>query len=252
MAFEEELRQKICETATVITKEINYRGAGTVEFILDTDGKFYFLEMNTRLQVEHPITELVTGADLVFHQINVAQGGKIELTQKEIFQRGHAIEVRIYAEDPANNFFPTTGEVIYVGKGRRPGVRLDTGIKNGDVVGVSFDPMVAKLIAYAPNRAQCIEKLKNAIVDYPFLGLKTNREYLINVLSHEEFHLGNTFTSFVDEHDQLQESQVSDEENAMIALAHLFSGKNTSASVTEKGVSLNYTEDFSGFRNQNL
>ena len=252
VAFGDELRHQICETAALITKEINYRGAGTVEFILDTDDRFYFLEMNTRLQVEHPITELVTGADLVYHQIMVAQGEKLPITQNEITQRGHAIEVRIYAEDPANNFFPTTGEVQYVGKGRRPGVRLDTGIKKGDMVGVSFDPMVAKLITYAPNRKQCTEKMKKAIVDFPFLGLKTNREYLINVLDNENFEKGNTYTNFVEENKELQNSTSTTPELAQIALAHLMSSKNYTKQSNQSSSSDNTIEDFSGFRNQHL
>jgi len=255
VALSAELRKKICETATIITEEINYRGAGTVEFILDTDGKFYFLEMNTRLQVEHPITELVTGADLVYYQILVAKGDKINLRQKDITQRGHAIEVRLYAEDPSNNFFPTTGTVHYVGKQKRPGVRLDTGIKDGDIVGVSFDPMVAKLITSSQTREQCIEKMKRAIVEYPFLGLQTNREYLIKVLSEDQFISGETFTSFVEENSHLSESEISDERKAMATLAHFLSSraakgqKSGSTSVVD---SSDIVQDYSGFRIQDI
>ena len=138
VGIDQKTREEICESAVKITSTINYRGAATVEFILDEDGSFYFLEMNTRLQVEHPITELVTGVDLVAAQINVAQGKELHLTQKEIYQRGHAIECRIYAEDPCNNFFPTTGTVHVVGDSDIPGVRLDSGIKDGDKVTVNL------------------------------------------------------------------------------------------------------------------
>jgi 3-methylcrotonyl-CoA carboxylase alpha subunit len=253
VALDEELRIKICETAVIITKEIKYRGAGTVEFILDTDGKFYFLEMNTRLQVEHPITELVTGSDLVYHQINVSLGRELNITQNEILQRGHAIEVRIYAEDPENNFFPTTGTVKYIGVQRRPGVRLDTGIKSGDEVGVNFDPMVAKLITYASTREQCIEKMKKAIIEYPFLGLKTNREYLLNVLAHKEFIKGETFTDFVAQNKEINEIKTSREQLAQVALVHYISNQNNSnPEGLNVGKQHQSIKDFHGFRNQNL
>ena len=143
VALTPEIRESICTDAVKITSAINYRGAATVEFILDEDGSYYFLEMNTRLQVEHPITEEVTGVDLVAMQILVARK-KASLRTRKISQRGHSIECRIYAEDPENNFFPTTGKIHVVGKSDLPGVRLDSGIQNGDEVTVNYDPMIAE------------------------------------------------------------------------------------------------------------
>ena len=149
VALSDELRKSICESATKISKAINYRGAGTVEFILDEDGKYYFLEMNTRLQVEHPISEMITGVDLVRLQIQVAQNEELNISQEDIKGRGHAIECRIYAEDPKNNFFPTVGTLRKIGRHNSPGVRLDTGVRDGDKVTVNYDPMLAKLIVHA-------------------------------------------------------------------------------------------------------
>lgn len=250
VALSEELRQKICQTAVQISSAINYRGAGTVEFILDQDGSFFFLEMNTRLQVEHPITEMVTGADLVRLQIQVANGEKIQIKQNEIYQRGHAIEVRIYAEDPSNQFFPTTGDVYFIGETRRPGVRLDTGVKDGDKIGVNFDPMVAKLITYASNRNNCISKMNKAIKELPFLGLTTNRSYLLKVLNHEAFKNGETFTNFISTYAELNEVNNFDEELAMALLVdHLTTSKITS---TNSATFTQGHEDFTGFRNQLL
>ena len=252
VALDNELRLKICQTAVKITTSINYRGAGTVEFILDEDGHFYFLEMNTRLQVEHPITELVTGVDLVQLQIQVANEEEIAINQDDIGQKGHAIEVRIYAEDPENNFFPTTGTIHKVGSQRRPGVRLDSGVKDGDHVGVSFDPMVAKLIAYSSSRDACIQKMKKAIVDYPFLGLKTNREYLLKVLSHENFKNGSTYTNFVTENKEINNSQVDELEAALSALVFL-KGKHEAVLASSSSDEIyQMKEDFSNFRNHDL
>tara|TARA_B100000925_G_scaffold290656_1_gene276378 strand:+ start:2016 stop:3530 length:1515 start_codon:yes stop_codon:yes gene_type:complete len=205
VALTPEIRESICTDAVKITSAINYRGAATVEFILDEDGSYYFLEMNTRLQVEHPITEEVTGVDLVAMQILVAEGKKLPYEQEKISQRGHSIECRIYAEDPENNFFPTTGKIFVVGKSDLPGVRLDSGIQNGDEVTVNYDPMIAKLIVHAENRGMAISKMQKALNDYPFLGLKNNRLYLKKVLGSEAFKEGETWTNFIDEHPELFE-----------------------------------------------
>ena len=196
-ALDKSLRESICLTAVKIAETMNYEGAGTVEFILDKNGKYYFLEMNTRLQVEHPITEMVTGVDLVDLQVRVAQGEKLAFSQEEITQRGHAIEVRLYAEDPDNNFLPSIGTLEVVGESQQIGTRLDTGYLDGNEVTVSFDPMLAKLIVWSTNREKAIKKMDKALEDYPFLGLKTNREYLKRILKHKAFISGETFTHFV-------------------------------------------------------
>ena len=200
-ALDQSLREKICKTAVRICQKINYRGAGTVEFILDEGGgkerAFYFLEMNTRLQVEHPITEMVTGYDLVELQIRVAQGEKLELVQEKITQNGHALEVRIYAEDPDQNFLPTTGTLRLIGQTRLSSTRLECGYVEGDVLGIQYDPMIAKLCSHSHNRSSNIRKMGYLLEDYPFLGLSTNTVYLKRILDHPEFKKGKTLTHFV-------------------------------------------------------
>ena len=216
VALNNKLREQICNTAVEISSHINYLGAGTVEFMLDQDGKYYFLEMNTRLQVEHPITEMVTGYDLVRMQIEVASGKKLEIKQSDIFQRGHAIEVRLYAEDPDNEFLPTIGKLEYIGKDYSHSTRLDIGYEDGNNIGIDFDPMLAKLICYGETREQATLKLINALKKHPFLGVKTNREYLLRILKHKEFKSGETFTNFVEIYkDDLQKPKDSDQDLAL-------------------------------------
>lgn len=197
VALDSKLRQAMCEAALKITKGINYLGAGTIEFILDTDGKFYFLEMNTRLQVEHPVTEMVTGMDLVKMQIQVARGEKLKLSQSEIKQRGHAIEVRLYAEDPDNEFLPSTGKLTYIGSPCVRNSRLDCGFVAGNEVTIQFDPMLAKLIVWGETREEATSKMMRALDETPFLGVKTNHDYLKRIFKTEEFKDGLTFTHFV-------------------------------------------------------
>lgn len=197
-AVSDQLRKDMCATAVKISSYMKYEGAGTIEYILDTDGKFYFLEMNTRLQVEHPITEMVTGYDLVKLQILAARGEAFTFRQEDIGQCGHAIETRIYAENPYEGFLPSVGTISIVGNSSGEGVRLDTGYNDGNVVTISFDPMLAKLITYAPTRDLAIEKMITALSDIPFLGVMTNREYLEKILSHRAFKSGDTYTHFIE------------------------------------------------------
>lgn len=221
VALDEKLRKRMTEVATTITKAINYEGAGTIEFILDGDipGAFYFLEMNTRLQVEHPVTEMVTGLDLVKLQIEVACGMELSYTQESLIQRGHAIELRIYAEDPDNNFLPSIGKIFTVGKTQ---ARLDTGYQDGNSVTISFDPMLAKLVVYAADRNGAIKAALSALKDVPFLGLTTNRDYLSRILTHDKFVEGETFTHFVQTFkDDLQPKVLSQEELSLAVAAHL-------------------------------
>lgn len=200
-ALDDGLRAQICDTAVNIARHIGYRGAGTVEFILDTDGRFYFLEMNTRLQVEHPVTEMVTGQDLVRWQILVAEGKPLPCRQDDLRQSGHAIEVRIYAEDPGNNFLPTTGRIQCVGNPPHHNVRFENGYADGNTVTVNYDPMLAKVSVWAEERATAAEKLVRVLDDVLFAGVKTNRSYLQRVLAHPAFIAGETFTSFVVAHE---------------------------------------------------
>ncbi len=195
-----ELRLKICETATKISSGINYRGAGTVEFILSPDGSFYFLEMNTRLQVEHPVTEMVTGHDLVKYQILVAQGENLPVKQEAIKQRGQSIECRIYAENPDENFMPTIGKIEKIGTPTLRDVRLDCGFSDGSEVGVNYDPMLAKLIVWGEDRESAIQKSILSLDEVLFLGVKTNRDYLKRILGHKDFIAGKTHTHFIPDH----------------------------------------------------
>lgn len=199
-ALSEEKRLEICETARLIASRLKYRGAGTVEFIYADSGDFYFLEMNTRLQVEHPITEMLTGEDLVEWQLFVAEHEKLPKKQEGIIPRGHALEVRIYAEDPEQNFLPQIGKILKRGEVSSPGVRLDSGYRDGNEVTIDFDPMLAKLITWGDSRDQSITRMREALKEIPFAGIKNNREFLIKTLSHSSFLSGETYTHFIENH----------------------------------------------------
>lgn len=223
----QELRLKVCETAVEIARGINYRGAGTVEFIMAQDGTFYFMEMNTRLQVEHPVTEMVTGHDLVKYQILVAQGDKLPLKQTDIKQKGSSIECRIYAEDPDNNFMPSIGKIDLIGAPTLRDVRLDCGYLNGTEVGVNYDPMLAKLVVWGETRDVAISKSIHSLDEVLFLGVKTNRDYLKRILSHKNFVAGKTHTHFIPDHkEELLPQSASDRDLAdMIAALSFCEGK---------------------------
>lgn len=192
-------RLEICDSAVKLAKGINYRGAGTVEFIYNNKGEFFFLEMNTRLQVEHPVTEMTTGYDLVKLQIQIAKFEKIEVKQEEISSRGYSLECRIYAEDPYNNFFPESGRLEYIGASDDPDVRMDIGYENGNEVGINYDPMIAKLIVRGEDRKHAIGKMIQAIDDYPFLGIKTNRTFLKSLIKRKNFLDGDYYTNYIEE-----------------------------------------------------
>jgi acetyl/propionyl-CoA carboxylase alpha subunit len=172
-----------------------------VEFIVTPSGEFYFLEMNTRLQVEHPVTELVTGTDLVRAQIEVARGNALPWTQQQLAQRGHAVEVRVYAEDPDDRFLPQSGTIAVYREPSGPGIRVDAGVTEGSTIGVKFDPMLAKLIAYGETRDAAIDRLDRALRNYVILGTKTNVSWLRRVITHEAFRDGRVSTRFLEEHD---------------------------------------------------
>ena len=199
--YPEELRKKMTSAAISAARGVKYENAGTVEFIVTPNGEFYFLEMNTRLQVEHPVTELVTGVDLVQAQLRVAAGSKLPWKQSEIRQRGHAIEVRIYAEDPEDRFLPQTGRVALYREPSGPGVRVDSGIMEGSEVGVSFDPMLAKLICFAETRDAAISRMDRSLHDFVILGVKTNTSWLRRVVTHEGFKAGEVSTKFLADHE---------------------------------------------------
>jgi acetyl-CoA carboxylase biotin carboxylase subunit len=245
----QELRLKICETAVEIARGINYRGAGTVEFIMAQDGTFYFMEMNTRLQVEHPVTEMVTGHDLVKYQIMVAQGEKFPVKQSDIKQKGSAIECRIYAEDPDNNFMPSIGKIDRIGIPTLRDVRLDCGFLDGTEVGVNYDPMLAKLVVWGETRDLAIAKTVKSLDEVLFLGVKTNRDYLKRILAHEDFVAGKTHTHFIPDHkDSLLPKEFSDQDLAnLIAAVSFAETKHMSAGGNESYK--NPWTELSGFRN---
>jgi len=194
------MRDQMGQAAVAAARAVNYVNAGTVEFIATPDGEFYFLEMNTRLQVEHPVTEAVTGLDLVKLQFRIAAGEALPFTQSDLVQRGHAIECRLYAEDPRQNFMPATGRVIRFTPPQSPGVRVDTGIQSGSEITIYFDPMIAKIIAYDPTREGAIVRMEQALRETILLGPTTNRDFLLTLLAHPTFQAGQVDTRFVDTH----------------------------------------------------
>ncbi len=194
------LRAAMGAAAVQAARAVNYTNAGTIEFLVDAERNFYFLEMNTRLQVEHPITEAVTGIDLVKAQLRVAAGEPLPFSQAQLSQRGHAIECRIYAEDPANQFLPSIGPVLRAVEPVGPGVRVDAGISTGAEVMLHYDPMMAKLIVWGENRAAALGKMAWALEHYIVLGVTTNIPFLRAVIQHPLFQAGEATTHFVDEH----------------------------------------------------
>lgn len=194
--LDEETRQKLCTTAVRAAKAVDYVGAGTVEFIMDEDKQFYFLEMNTRLQVEHPVTEQVTGYDLVALQLDVAEGKVLPFTQEHIQSEGHAMEFRIYAEDPTT-FMPSPGTITTYLRAKGEGIRYDDAIESGSQITPYYDPMIAKLIVSAPTREEVIKRSKQALNELKIEGIKHNTPFLVNVLENEAFVEGNYTTQFV-------------------------------------------------------
>src|SRR5215510_11645300 len=189
------LREKIAEVALTMGRKLGYTNAGTVEFLLTPQGEFYFIEVNTRIQVEHPVTEMVTGLDLVRMQIEMAQGQRLPAERPR--QSGHAIEARLYAEEPTNGFLPSTGTLhVWEPPHGMEGVRVDSGVEAGTEIGVYYDPLLAKIIAHGPDRETAIRKLVYALKHCAAQGIETNREFLIDVLQHEEFRTGRAHTGF--------------------------------------------------------
>ncbi len=194
-----ELRQHMAEAAVTAAQAVAYHNAGTVEFIVDPQTReFYFLEVNTRLQVEHPITEMITGLDLVKLQIKVALGEPLPFTQDQVTARGHALECRVYAEDAANGFLPATGPVLLAKFPVAPGVRVDSGIESGDEVSLHYDPMLAKIIVCGQDRADAIRKMDAALRNTVILGVTTNVRFLRDVLAHPAFQRGEVTTNFIE------------------------------------------------------
>jgi len=195
-----ETRYAVGQAAVAAARAVDYVSAGTVEFIADRSGQFYFLEMNTRLQVEHPVTEMITGLDLVRLQFMIAARQPLPFAQTDLRQHGHAIECRLYAEDPASGFLPATGTILKFAPPFMPGVRIDAGVESGSVISHHYDPMIAKVIAHASTRADAIARLKNALRELVLLGPETNRAFLLALLDHPDFAAGRIHTAYIDAH----------------------------------------------------
>ena len=198
VAVDDDLRARMGADAVKVAQVADYTNAGTVEFLLDETGHYYFLEMNTRIQVEHPVTEMVAGVDLVVEQIRIAAGLPISEQFHNLSQRGHAIECRIYAEDGENNFMPSTGKVLHYSEPTGPGIRIDSGVSTGMEVTIDYDPILSKLIVHAPTRELAVKKMISALYNYKILGVKTSRKFMVDVLSHPEFTAGRTYTDFIE------------------------------------------------------
>lgn len=218
-ALTPELREAMGRAAVAAAQASGYVNAGTVEFLLDASGQFYFLEVNTRLQVEHPITEMTTGLDLVRHQVEIAAGAPLGLKQREVTQTGHAMECRIYAEDPEADFFPCSGPVLRHRPPSGPGIRNDCGIWEGAQVPMEYDPILSKLIAAAPSREAVRQRLIRALESYVILGITTTIPFLIDVLKSDPFRTGQTSTAFIDQH--FREWRPADTDMDLAVIAHV-------------------------------
>ena len=224
--------------AVLVAKAANYVGAGTVEFLLDENLNFYFLEMNTRLQVEHPVTEMITGIDLVKEQIRIAEGHPLSFSQEDLKIEGHAVEVRVYAEDPANDFLPDIGKLVRYVRPQGPGVRVDDGFEEGMDIPIYYDPMIAKLITHGKDREEAIARMLRAIREYVIVGCETTLPFCSYVLRHDAFTSGNFDTHFVKHYFTpavLKEELSKEEQQAGLILSYLLqdqSNKNRKTVVT--------------------
>jgi len=239
-----ELRKSMGECAVNLAKGCNYVGAGTVEFLLDDKHDFFFLEMNTRLQVEHPVSELITGIDLVRQQILAAAGEKLAFTQEDLQIQGHALEVRIYAEDPQNNFLPDIGKLITYERPQGPGVRVDDGFEQGMDIPIYYDPMISKLITYAGTRQEAIDRMTRAMDEYKITGVTTTLPFCKFAINHEAFTSGNFDTHFVQSYFSPEILDEDNEEEYLALGAFLAitkeSGESEKTSVTNQAKSNNW------------
>jgi acetyl-CoA carboxylase biotin carboxylase subunit len=227
------------EVAVRVAQVAKYTNAGTVEFLVDSEKKFYFLEMNTRLQVEHPVTELITGLDLVHLQIRIASGEKLPFTQEQVLIRGHAMECRIYAEDPDNNYFPSPGMITLLLAPSGPGIRRDSGMYEGWTVPVEYDPLLAKLIGYGTDRSQAISRLVRALNEYFVGGIKTNISLFRRILGDADFLAGRVDTGYLDRLLKTQPPEVKGEDAEVAAVAAgLFAVLEPTSPVTSDGATL--------------
>jgi acetyl/propionyl-CoA carboxylase alpha subunit len=239
-----EIRKEMGECAIAAARSCNYYGAGTVEFLVDEQLNFYFLEMNTRLQVEHCVTEMITGIDLVKEQINVARGNKLSFTQEDLTINGHAIELRVCAEDPLNNFLPDTGTLEMYQPPKGPGVRVDDGYEEGMDIPIYYDPMIAKLIAHGATRDEAIDRLCRAIDEYYIKGIKTTLQFGKWAVNVPAFRSGNFDTKFIDKYykpEYLTNEDTDAEEVAAILASWAWDREKKSARITETAATTSST-----------
>jgi len=253
---DDHLRQEMARAAVRLAQAAGYENAGTVEFVVDENGRFYFLEMNTRLQVEHPVTELVTGLDLATWQIRIAAGETLPFAQEELRQRGHAIECRVYAEDPSNQFFPSTGKLLLYKAPDGPGVRVDDGIESGMEITPYYDPMLAKVITWGNDRNEAVRKMVRALGEMVVLGVTTNIPFLLAILQEPHFLAGETPTAYLNKHmvDWKLNEMIGDEAWLAAALfEHLHGGERRTGgrtAVSGEGKDLpNPWKDLASWRN---
>lgn len=237
----DELRAQMGQTAIDVARSCDYVGVGTVEFIFDEHHNYYFLEMNTRLQVEHPVTEMITGIDLVKEQIKVARGEKLSFAQEDLKINGHAMEVRVYAENPMENFMPDIGKLEVYERPHGPGIRVDDGFEEGMQVPIYYDPMISKLITHGKDRKEAIDRMIRACEDYRIVGIQSTLAFGKFVMENEHFVSGNFDTSFVDKHfepNMLVEESDDEKEIAALTLAYILENKRSEkAAVANNGPS---------------
>ncbi|MEZ5007393.1 MAG: acetyl-CoA carboxylase biotin carboxylase subunit [Chitinophagales bacterium] len=230
-----EIRKQLGEAAINVARACNYVGAGTVEFIMDEHNDFFFLEMNTRLQVEHPVTEMISGRDLVKEQIHIAEGKPISFTQDDLEINGHAIELRVYAEDPTNNFLPDIGKLEVYQLPEGDGIRVDNGYSEGMDIPIYYDPMLAKLVVHAPTREAAIKKMIQAIDHYKIEGVKTTLPFGKYVMKHPSFITGNFSTKFVDQYWTPSLHEDKNEKMAALMAAYIYDTRHNAFMVKEEG-----------------
>ena len=243
-----ELRDRLGRAAVAAGNAVGYHNAGTVEFLIDSNLNFYFLEMNTRLQVEHPVTEMVTGIDLVREQIRIAAGQKLRYQQEDLQIRGHAIECRIYAEDPNNSFFPSPGKIVRLSEPSGPGIRIDGGVYAGCTIPVHYDPLISKLVAHAEDRGQAIRRIQRALREYQIAGVQTTIPFFEVLLSHPQFVRGDLHTHFIEEYRLVEQmSELPIQEVPLIAAALHYVSQAQSGSPASRRP-LNAWRDYGRFR----
>jgi len=246
---DEKTREKITKEAINAAKACKYFNAGTIEFLMDKDKNFYFLEMNTRLQVEHPVTELITGVDLVKEQFSIALGNKLTIKQKDLKISGHALECRIYAEDASENFMPSVGKIFHYKQPSGPGVRLDSGFEEGSEITIHYDPLISKLITWGTNRENAINRMKRALIEYQIAGVTSNISFLQQILKHPVFRDGSFDINFVENEflsgNMKSSNKISDDETDAAALISAILKSQSS-----HGIKKNNSSNFSKWQEQ--